>query len=253
MDQNKEAVQNWVIKAFQVGGYNLPEHLITHYVQQLINGSLSFQQVQEEVLMFARPHSQDTSIPHVPNQTPTKPTTQQPITTVQTPPKPTTTAHINPKDEIQQSADQLLRDEEKLKIQQQIGFSKPVETEVNKLKEYIDQLYITFTGKKGDPASTNYLINSIADKSYSLTQAEFFVKFSKEAKAYAKVVEKNKEQKKIQQIQEYVKELFRVYLKKINPTTDEVSDYAASILDGSRTLQDVEDEIKLLSLNPPSK
>jgi len=87
----------------------------------------------------------------------------------------------------------------------------------------------------------------------NFSQAEVFVKFSKEAKAYAKQREKNKGQEKINQVKEYVQQLFRVYLKNPNPTPEEIKTYVDSILDGSQTLQDIEDEIRLLSLAPPKK
>jgi hypothetical protein len=40
-------------------------------------------------------------------------------------------------------------DEEKLRIQAQIG-TKTNSSELEKIKEYVNQLYITYTGKKGN-------------------------------------------------------------------------------------------------------
>lgn len=81
---------------------------------------------------------------------------------------------------------------QRARIQEQILMSSSStlssSSERDKLKEYVDQLYITYTGKKGiypqapsirifmrkhntgDPASTNFVINSLLDKSYSYTQ-----------------------------------------------------------------------------------
>lgn len=72
---------------------------------------------------------------------------------------------------------------------------------------------------------------------------------------------------KLQKIYEYVVELFRVYMKKPNPSQEDVQQYVGEylclvvnafidaivdmILDGSSSLQDVEDEIRLLSIAPP--
>lgn len=48
----------------------------------------------------------------------------------------------------------------------------------------VNQLYMTYTGRKGDPANTEWLVKSILSKEYTFGIAEKFVKFSKEAKAY---------------------------------------------------------------------
>jgi len=66
-------------------------------------------------------------------------------------------------------------------------------------------------------------------------------------------VKKNKEKQKRQQISDYVKELYRVYMKNSNPTAEELQQYTDCISDGSQTLQDIEDEFRLLSLSPPDK
>ncbi len=71
---------------------------------------------------------------------------------------------------------------------------------IEQVLDYANQLYLTYTGKPADPASFNYVVQSIlgncavclracslslhADKSFSLAQAEFHVKFSKEGRAY---------------------------------------------------------------------
>jgi hypothetical protein len=123
--------------------------------------------------------------------------------------------------------------------------------DVDKIKEYVDQLYINFTGRKGDPASSNYLVNNINNKTFTLTQAEFFVKFSKEAKAYAQTKQKKDAEDKVTKVYDFVKELFRVYLKNQVPSQDDVKQFADLILDGSSTLQEVEDEIRLMSIAPP--
>jgi len=207
---------------------------------------LSYLQVQEEVLAFC--HGKQSQQQTAPSAPPIVPNSQfiptQQITQVSplTPP---------------QGISSALSDEEvKQRIQQQIksaGNAPAATLDSHKVREYVDQLFLNYVGRKGDPASTNFLVNSITDKSYSFMQAEVFVKFSKEAKAYAKQREKNKGQEKINQVKEYVQQLFRVYLKNPNPTPEEIKTYVDSILDGSQTLQDIEDEIRLLSLAPPKK
>jgi hypothetical protein len=64
--------------------------------------------------------------------------------------------------------------------------------------------------------------------SYSLTQAEYFVKFSKEAKNY----QKTKEKEKISKTYEYIKELYRVFLQNDNPDSSEVDTYVNDLLTG---------------------
>jgi len=151
------------------------------------------------------------------------------------------------------AADNL--EEEKLKIKLQIGgaaSANPSQTE--KIKDYVNELYKSYTGRIGDPASTNYLVTSLIDKTLSLIQAEYFVKFSNEAKAFAKTKAEKQKQLAIDReakTNEYVKELFRVYAKNNNPTAEEILEYATGLLDGTRKFQEVEDEFKLMSLSPP--
>lgn len=49
--------------------------------------------------------------------------------------------------------------------------------------------------------STNFLVNSIMTNTYTLNQAEYFIKFSKEAKAYVKVREKER----VDKVHQFVK------------------------------------------------
>ena len=92
-----------------------------------------------------------------------------------------------------------------------------------------------------------------------MNQAELHVKFSKrnyhilisksdfltEAKNY----QKSKQLEKGQKMREYIKELYRVFLH-TTPTEEEVQGYVQEINEG-RSLQDVEDEFKLYSLQAP--
>jgi len=255
MSDQRTEVRDWVVKVFAVVGIlDAPPHLITYYVEQVISGTLSFQQVQNEVLALSR-NTNISNTQTISGDLPTTSTTQS-VTIDARPRAPSFgTGNSFPSlSDAQTFADQMIRDEEKAKIQRQIGTEKPSPSSsgssTDKIRDYVDQLFITFVGRKGDPASTNFLVSSIVDKSYSLTQAEFFVKFSKEAKAYQKTQEKLKETKKTTQMNEYVRELYRVFLKNPNPTNEEVKQYVDLILNGSQTLQDIEDEFRLLSLTP---
>jgi len=144
------------------------------------------------------------------------------------------------------------QDAEKARIQAQIGLGKSAASMNEEgLKEYVEQLYLHFTGRKGDPASANFLFQSLLSKTYTLTQAELFVKFSKEGKTYreqqAQVAEK-----RAKDVREYVKELYRVYLKQASPEESELSQHVSDVSSGVTSLQTLEDHFKLLSLSPPS-
>jgi len=52
-------------------------------------------------------------------------------------------------------------------------------------------------------------------------------------------------------VQEFVKELFRVYLKNTSPTEEEIAEYADPLLRGEMSLASMEDEFKLKSLSVP--
>jgi len=221
MDTKRIEVETWVIQVFGVVGMPLPDHLKNHYVEQLLQGGLSFQQVQQEALVLSGkvpPQSQQ------PQQHPQQPQPQSQNI------HPQSTQPNNPGTQ-----------------------EKPKESSQNqteRLKEYVNQLYITYTGRLGDPASTNFLIQSMLDKTYTLTQTEFFVKFSKEAKSYAVKRKDKEEQDKIDKVSQYVVELFRVYLKRI-PTDEEKKSHVDAILTGERNLQDTEDELRLMSIESP--
>jgi hypothetical protein len=73
-----------------------------------------------------------------------------------------------------------------------------------------------------------------------LQQAEFFVQFSKEAKQYQQQKAKQSSQLRTQQLTDFVKELYRVYLKITNPTEQQLDSYVQSLLTSQRSLQEVE-------------
>jgi len=58
------------------------------------------------------------------------------------------------------------------------------------------------------------------------------------------------EKKKVDQIREYVKELYRVFLKQTSPSPEEINEFVNQILSGESTLEDVENEFRLKGLNP---
>jgi len=83
-----------------------------------------------------------------------------------------------------------------------------------KLKEWLRELFLKYTGKEGDPSSFNYLFNSVLSSQYSLNEAEWAIKFSKEAKKFASDEKERKEkedQARFQQSSQFVTELYRVY------------------------------------------
>eukprot|EP01113_Clastostelium_recurvatum_P004019 TRINITY_DN11786_c0_g1_i4.p3 TRINITY_DN11786_c0_g1~~TRINITY_DN11786_c0_g1_i4.p3 ORF type:complete len:288 (-),score=79.87 TRINITY_DN11786_c0_g1_i4:8-871(-) len=126
------------------------------------------------------------------------------------------------------------------------------------IRDYVDTLYKTFTGRLGDPASTNYLVRSLLDKSFSFSQAELHVRYSKEGKAYAVKKKQVDEEQKQQKLKNYVSELYRVYMHYplSGPFTGEMQEMLANLQSGAMSLQDAEDDLKLKtleSLKPPSK
>jgi len=122
-------------------------------------------------------------------------------------------------------------------------------------KEYVDLLFQKYTGKLGDPASAQFLLKSSLNKSYTLTQAEYYVKFCKEGKAYAQKVKKQQgEEARLKKLREYTVELFRVYAP-FYKGESEIDNIVAKLGDGSMSLQDAEDDVKLFglsSIKPPS-
>jgi len=144
-----------------------------------------------------------------------------------------------------------INQKKKKKIKQQIGSTS--QSTSSKLKEYVDQLYITYTGKLGHPSNTNFLVSSLANKSYSYTQAEYFVKLSKEAREFEKKKKIQAEQEKNAKIREYIQELFRVYLKQQQVSEEEITQYVDPLLKGETTLQSIEDEFKLMSISVPPR
>lgn len=52
------------------------------------------------------------------------------------------------------------------------------------------------------------------------------------------------EQDRVNKMTEYIKELFRVYLKVTSPPEEELKEYMNSLLNGERTLQDVEGKVQ---------
>eukprot|EP01118_Nematostelium_gracile_P003043 TRINITY_DN13488_c0_g1_i1.p1 TRINITY_DN13488_c0_g1~~TRINITY_DN13488_c0_g1_i1.p1 ORF type:complete len:215 (-),score=56.20 TRINITY_DN13488_c0_g1_i1:34-678(-) len=143
--------------------------------------------------------------------------------------------------------------EDKQRIRDQIGEPKEEDSQANKIKQYVDQLYLTFTGKKGHPSNTNYLISSLTSKTLTPLQAEYHVKFSKEAKEYEKKKKVNEEMDKRDKLTQYVTELYRVYVKNLHPTQEEIAQFLDPLLTGETTLQSVEDEFRLMSLASPPK
>lgn len=130
------------------------------------------------------------------------------------------------------------------------GSDKAAKFEFEQVKQFVTELYRVYTGGKlPDPATFRWHVDSIMNGSYSLTQAEYSVRFSKEAKEYAKQ-QKQKKDAQVHQIREYVKELMRVYCKRA-PTEEEMKIHVDAVLSGQSNLQQVEDEVRLLGLTAP--
>lgn len=127
---------------------------------------------------------------------------------------------------------------------------KAAKFEFEQVKQFVTELYRVYTGGKlPDPATFRWHVDSIMNGSYSLTQAEYSIRFSKEAKEYAKQ-QKQKKDAQVHQIREYVKELMRVYCKRA-PTEEEMKYHVDAVLSGQANLQQVEDEVRLLGLTAP--
>ncbi|EGG14220.1 hypothetical protein DFA_11989 [Cavenderia fasciculata] len=121
---------------------------------------------------------------------------------------------------------------------------------------YVNELYTVYTGRLGDPASSNYLVTSLLDGSLSIQQAELHVKFSKESKVFA-VQQRQKEEKR-SKAQEYVFELYKVFFGPTYiPPPEDVMKYVRGIVDqASPDYQSIEEEIKekaILNVNVPIK
>ena len=208
---DRKAVESWLFAAFSVVGISRPPlHLISHYTDMIITQSLSYEQVQNELIMLTGN-----------SQQPQYPFSTTALPSVVTEPSAPLQSQFPPSNQ------------------------PPKELTKEKAKEYIDELYKKFVGRVGDPASTNFLVNSLMDRSYTFQQAEYFVKFSKEAKEHTKKIQTEKEKQHQQQVVEFVKELYRVFVQNNHPTDDEIVFYAKPILDGKMTLNDVEEEFKL--------
>ncbi|GAM27030.1 hypothetical protein SAMD00019534_102050 [Acytostelium subglobosum LB1] len=115
-------------------------------------------------------------------------------------------------------------------------------------RQFVNELYTVLIGRLGDPASTNYLVTSLLDGSLTPQQAEFHVRFSKEAKQHA-VVLKQREDKRAK-AEEYVFELYRVYCgEDYICSAEEVLGFVKRILDTPNVdYQAIEDEIKLKAI-----
>ncbi|KAM9974497.1 hypothetical protein ACTFIW_007951 [Dictyostelium discoideum] len=127
---------------------------------------------------------------------------------------------------------------------------------INTIKEYVDELYICYTGKLGDPASSQYLIKSLLDNSFTVHQAELHVKFSKEAKVYLGQVQIKENKRK--KAEEYIYELYKVYFgKEYLCPLDDLHYYTNLIIEStSPNYQAIEDEIKekaILNVVIPTK
>ncbi|KYQ91406.1 hypothetical protein DLAC_08371 [Tieghemostelium lacteum] len=111
-------------------------------------------------------------------------------------------------------------------------------------KEYIDELFKVYTGKVGDPASTQFLLKSLMDGSFTPVQAEMHVKFTKEAKAYSANAHIREAKKK--KAEQYIYELYKIFVGPdyICPL-DELNLYVKLILESPNPdYQFIEDEIK---------
>eukprot|EP01102_Stenamoeba_stenopodia_P020648 TRINITY_DN8130_c0_g1_i1.p1 TRINITY_DN8130_c0_g1~~TRINITY_DN8130_c0_g1_i1.p1 ORF type:complete len:338 (+),score=98.05 TRINITY_DN8130_c0_g1_i1:191-1204(+) len=171
---------------------------------------------------------------------PTIPNLAKPFSAAPTTPQPSQT----PPPQSQPTPQSVLAD----------GSDKP-----ERVKAYVKQLYMTYVGKV-DVGAMKYIVRSLLDGSYTLTQAELSVKYSKEAKERAKQLEKEQEEinKRKKRLEEYVNELFRVYVKVRKPSTEELESYVSAALTGKSTLQQLEDSIVALGIEstlpsvPPS-
>jgi len=211
-DSHAREIEEWVTQVFRVLGISSPPlHLVQHYAQQLLSNLITPEQVKQELTAIVKGASPDQP-PGSKSDYPAK--TEMPIND-----KPVLSA---PSSDSQQE----------------------------RYREFVNQLYITYAGRLGDPATMAFVVRSLVDKSYSLQQTEYFVKFSKEAKAFQKS-KQNQEADRAAKTREFVTELCRVYLKQ-KPDAPNVDEYVRAIVEGERTLQEVEDEFKLLALSPPS-
>ena len=110
------------------------------------------------------------------------------------------------------------------------------------LKEWLSKLFEKYTGKI-DPAMYNFVYESVVNGQYSINEAEMAVKFSKEAKSYQIQKDnqmKQKDNKRREQVIQYVTELYRVYRKIVfrNDGTDNPS----LILERDNFIQDLFDK-----------
>lgn len=119
-----------------------------------------------------------------------------------------------------------------------------------RVKAYVEQLYKVYCGGKMEVGTRGFLIRSLLDGSYTLLQAEMAVMYSKEAKERQKQLEQQKEEerKRRGRLEEYVQELFRVYVPSRKPSAEEVESYVLSALSGRASLQQLEDSISALGV-----
>jgi len=123
-------------------------------------------------------------------------------------------------------------------------------------KKYVDELSLVYIGKLGDPGTTQYLVKSLIDGSFTPTQAELQIKFSKEAKQHSANLQIKEEKRK--KAEEYIYELYKLYFGAtyICPL-DELHYYTSIIVeDPHPDYQSIEDDIKekaILYIQIPTK
>jgi len=140
---------------------------------------------------------------------------------------------------------------------------------LSQMEEYVDLLNKKCTGNTLNPAVRNQLVDSLRSGQYTAAMVELAVRNSREGKAYAAqqaaalalqqqqqaaLATQQQQQAALrkQQLREYIAELRRVYL---GPSTAgngsdndsiQAEQYAESVESGERSLQEVEDMIKVL-------
>jgi len=239
VENPEQQIYEWVKGAFSACGVDTPpDHLLAYYCARIFAKKSSFEDVKAEfVTLFTVPQMKIIQQ----QQVYPLPATQPVITGA--PISQTGEYHLY---WPQPNAPPAIFEEPvpQLDLASKLFSDKKNETvSADKVLDFVEQLYIKYSGARGNPASTSWVVKSIQDKSYSYTQAEFFVKFSPEAKAYRASLG----QKKIEQTHTFVRELFRVYAKK-KPTDVEVKEYATKILKGELSYDEAEAEFKLNAL-----
>eukprot|EP01116_Phalansterium_solitarium_P014954 TRINITY_DN3289_c0_g1_i1.p1 TRINITY_DN3289_c0_g1~~TRINITY_DN3289_c0_g1_i1.p1 ORF type:complete len:180 (+),score=23.76 TRINITY_DN3289_c0_g1_i1:101-640(+) len=171
MEAQRTQVESWVRQVFGVCGIDPPQHLVVHYVDSMMKGTLSHDQIQQEVLLLSghgprAPATRSAAAAVAPRSAPAAEACAPALS-------PSSSGSSLSGPNVSESAvtDELGR------IQDELG--APTAEHKKLVREYAEQLFITYTGKKGDPASFNYVLQGLIDKQLSYTQAELFVKFSK--------------------------------------------------------------------------